>query len=47
LTIEQETFVGQGRIVEQVVNERDEPLTKAHEWVVPLAIPVCMSDDVG
>ena len=42
LAIEQKTLGKVRRIVEQLVDERNEPLTKSLERMIPLAIPVCV-----
>ena len=47
LTVEQEALAVSGRMVEQLVDERDETLAESNEWVIPLAIPVCVRDDVS
>src|SRR5207237_8434341 len=47
LPVEQEAFALRRRMIEQVVDERDETLAKSNEWVIPLAIPVRVRDDVG
>ena len=46
LPVEQKTLIGARRIVDQLVDERDEPLPKAFGRVIPLAIPVGVGDDV-
>ena len=47
LTIEEKTLAVAGRMVEELVDERDETLAESNEWMVPLAIPVRVRDDVS
>ncbi len=47
LSVEEKTLGAGRRIIEQLVDERDEPLTKPFDRMVPLAIPVGMGDDVN
>ena len=47
LAVEQETLMALRRIVDQLIDECDEALSKAFDGMVPLAIPVGVGDDVG
>ena len=46
LSVEEKALARGRRIVEQLVDERDEPLPEALRGVIPLAIPVRVRDDV-
>src|SRR5437764_9651422 len=45
LPVEQEALSFGGRIIQQLVDECDEPLTEAARGVVPLAVPMRVRDD--
>ena len=47
LAVEEEALVRSGRVGEQLVDQRDEPLAEADERLIPLAIPVGVSDNVS
>ena len=47
LAVEQKALAVAGRRVEQLVDQRDEPLAKALGGQVPLAVPVRVRDDVN
>ena len=46
LAVEQERLTGGGRIVDQLIDERDESLLKTFRRVVPLTVPVRVRNDV-
>ena len=46
LAVEQKAFARRRRIIEQLVDERDEPLPEPLERVIPFPIPVGVGDDV-
>ena len=47
LPVEEKALVRPWWVGEQLIDERDEPLPKTDERLVPLAIPVRVGDDVG
>src|SRR5437764_1121635 len=47
LPVEQKTLAEAWRVIEELVNERDEPLPEALDGEIPLAIPMRVGDDVG
>src|SRR6185436_9782737 len=47
LSIEQKARAVGRRRVQQLIDERDQALTKALRGLVPLAIPVCVGNDVN
>ena len=46
LAIEQKAFIRTGRIVDQLIDQRNEPLLEARERLIPFAVPVGVHDDV-
>src|SRR5678809_254400 len=40
LSVEQEALAGAGRVLDQLIDQRDEPLSKALDRMVPLAVPM-------
>ncbi len=46
LSIEQKALARARRIVDQLIDEGDEALPESLEWVIPLAIPVRVLNDV-
>ena len=47
LTVQQKARTGLGSLGEQLIDQRDEPLTETTSGKIPLAVPVCVCDDVN
>jgi hypothetical protein len=47
LAVEQKTLIGARRIVEELIDERDQSLSKALQRVVPLAVPMGVCNDMN
>src|SRR5215203_6244161 len=45
LSVEQEARIVRRWIVEQLVDEGNEPVTEAARWMVPLPVPMSVGDD--
>jgi hypothetical protein len=46
LAVEQKTLLRRGRVVDELIDQRDQPLPESLGGMIPLTIPVCVRNDV-